>query len=41
MMELAGGQLAIKSAPGRGTTVAMIFPGDAVVAKVPSLAAAC
>jgi two-component system cell cycle sensor histidine kinase PleC len=41
MMELAGGHLAIKSAPGRGTTVAMIFPGDAVVAKVPSLAAAC
>ncbi|HEV2550749.1 MAG TPA: HAMP domain-containing sensor histidine kinase [Stellaceae bacterium] len=41
MMELAHGELAIKSAPGRGTTVAMIFPGNAVMPKAPSLAAAC
>jgi signal transduction histidine kinase len=41
MMELAGGRLAIKSAPGRGTTVSMIFPPPSVMAKAPSLAAAC
>lgn len=41
MMELAGGRLAIKSAPGRGTTVSMIFPPASVMVKAPSLAAAC
>jgi signal transduction histidine kinase len=40
MMELAGGRLAIKSAPGRGTTVSMIFPPASVMAKAPALAAA-
>ncbi len=41
MMELAGGRLAIKSAPDRGTTVSMIFPPASVMAKAPSLATAC
>jgi signal transduction histidine kinase len=41
MMELAGGQLAIKSAPGRGTTVSMIFPGNRMMPKAPAMAAAC
>ncbi len=40
MLELAGARLAIKSAPGRGTTVSMIFPPASVMAKAPSLAAA-
>jgi signal transduction histidine kinase len=39
MMELAGGHLSIKSAPGRGTTVSMIFPAEAAIpAPLPALA---
>jgi two-component system, cell cycle sensor histidine kinase PleC len=39
MMELAGGHLSIKSAPGRGTTVSMLFPSEAAIpAALPALA---